>query len=78
VELIDLGLSQDLKSDPEPRPAGTLHAMSPEMASLYLSKISQSEVPLTDVTFASDFYTLGILAFELINGKPPHGYFDQS
>jgi len=78
VELIDLGLSQDLKADPDVKPAGTLHSMSPEMAKLYLAHMTQQVPQEHTITFASDFYSMGVLAFELLNGKPPQEYFNQT
>lgn len=54
---------------------GTIHSMSPEMAAMYRSQLRKDESALAEVvTYPSDFYSLGILAYELINGSPPYGY----
>lgn len=56
--------------------AGTLHSMSPEMANLYMKRMLESEIDYKKdlVSFPSDYYTLGILAIELLKGSPPNGY----
>ena len=50
--------------------AGTFHSMSPEMANLYLKHLSNKEIDYKHdlISFASDYYSLGILAIELILG----------
>lgn len=56
--------------------AGTLHSMSPEMANLYMKRMLEIEIDYKKdlVSLPSDFYTLGILAIELLKGAPPNGY----
>jgi serine/threonine protein kinase len=51
--------------------------MSPEMANLYLKTLKKEEVDYSKdlVSYATDFYSLGILALEMLNGSPPFGYF---
>jgi serine/threonine protein kinase len=51
--------------------------MSPEMARLYLKLMKGEEINYDKdlVSYSSDFYTLGILSLELLNGSPPEGYF---
>ena len=75
VELIDLGLCDEIDEDTS-KPGGTLHSMSPEMARLYLKRIQEIEIDykMDLVSFSSDYYSLGILAYELLVGKPPYGY----
>jgi len=59
------------------RAGGTFHQMSPEMANLYLKTLKKEEVDYSKdlVSYATDFYSLGILALEMLNGSPPFGYF---
>ena len=51
--------------------------MSPEMANLYMKTLKKEEVDYSKdlVSYATDFYTLGILAMEMLYGSPPFGYF---
>lgn len=51
--------------------------MSPEMANLYLKTLKKEEVDYSKdlFSYATDFYTLGVLAIELLYGSPPYGYF---
>jgi serine/threonine protein kinase len=60
--------------------AGTFHSMSPEMANLFLKGLNKEETDYQKdlITFESDLYSLGILAYELVVGKPINGYLDSS
>ncbi len=51
--------------------------MSPEMASLYLKSLNKEEVDYSKdlISYPTDFYSLGILALEMLYGSPPFGYF---
>ena len=61
--LCDFGLSKIVKNRTN-SVCGTLHAMAPEIKSG------------SDYGFEADFWSLGILLFELIEGKAPFGYTD--
>jgi serine/threonine protein kinase len=54
--------------------------MSPEMANLFLKGLNKEETDYQKdlITFESDLYSLGILAYELVVGKPINGYLDSS
>ncbi len=66
IKVIDFGIAQLTKEDApfkkSDSPLGTPSYMSPE----------QREDPAS-VTFASDIYSLGVIAYELITGKPSFG-----
>lgn len=65
IKIIDFGISQLVKEPPSansPRVLGTPGYMSPE----------QRENP-DSVTYASDIYSLGVIAYELISGKLCYG-----
>lgn len=51
--------------------------MSPEMANLYKKNLIKEDVDYFKdlVSYATDFYSLGILALEMLKGSPPFGYF---
>lgn len=71
VTLIDFGLSEQISDGATSVPAGTLHAMSPEMLILY-TKVATGQKETIDytrecVTIAHDFYTIGVLILELID-----------
>lgn len=69
VKLIDFGIARRLEESPEvdlqerPKFIGTPSYMSPE----------QKENPLI-VSYPSDIYSLGIIAYELVLGKLSHGH----
>lgn len=69
VKLIDFGIARRLEESPEigaqerPKFIGTPSYMSPE----------QRENPLL-VSYPSDIYSLGIIAYELVLGKLSHGH----
>ena len=71
MTLIDFGLSEQISDGATSVPGGTLHAMSPEMLILY-TKVATGQQDRIDytrecVTFAHDYYTIGVLILELIN-----------
>ena len=69
--MIDFGLSEEISDGSTSVPAGTLHAMSPEMLLLF-TKVTSAQQATIDytkecVTPAHDFYSLGVLLLELID-----------
>ena len=72
VTLIDFGLAEQVAEDGFTSvPGGTLHAMSPEMLILY-TKVATGQQDRIDysrecVSFAHDFYSIGVLILELID-----------
>ena len=71
VTMIDFGLSEQVSDGSTSVPAGTLHAMSPEMLVLFTKVTSgqQASIDYTKecVTDAHDYYSLGVLLLELID-----------
>jgi eukaryotic-like serine/threonine-protein kinase len=70
IKVIDFGIAQVIKDPTSQLPKsvlGTPYYMSPE----------QKEDP-TKVTYASDIYSLGVIAYELIIGKPTFGTIELS
>ena len=72
VTLIDFGLAEQVSADGYTSvPGGTMHAMSPEMLVLYTKMATgqQDKVDYTRecVSFAHDFYSVGVLILELID-----------
>ena len=71
VTMIDFGLSEQVSDGSTSVPAGTLHAMSPEMLVLFTKVTSgqQASIDYTKecVTNAHDYYSLGVLLLELID-----------
>jgi serine/threonine protein kinase len=53
--------------------------MSPEMSNLYLKHLNKLPLDYQRdlVSFSTDFYSLGILAIELLTGEPPLGYYKE-
>ena len=71
ITMIDFGLSEEISDGSTSVPAGTLHAMSPEMLLLF-TKVTSGQQATIDytkecVTSAHDFYSLGVLLLELID-----------
>ncbi len=65
IKVIDFGIAQLVEDYPSKKSEavlGTPYYMSPE----------QKETP-SNVTYASDIYSLGVIAYELITGKPSFG-----
>ncbi len=62
IKVIDFGIAQAIEDKPSDSLVGTPSYMSPE----------QKEDP-SHVTFASDIYSLGVIAYELITGAPSFG-----
>lgn len=71
LTLIDFGHSEQLSDGSTTVPAGTLHAMSPEMLILFTKTVSgmQEKIDYSkeSITLAHDYYTLGVLILELID-----------
>jgi serine/threonine protein kinase len=70
IKVIDFGIAQLLKDRPERSPEkilGTPYYMSPEQ------KENSAQI-----TYASDIYSLGVIAYELITGKPSFGMIQLS
>lgn len=71
VTIIDFGLSEQISDGATSVPGGTMHAMSPEMLVLY-TKVATGQQDRIDytkecVTYAHDYYTIGVLILELID-----------
>ena len=68
VKLIDFGMTEELDEyKTTSRPGGTYHCMSPEMASLFISRLKNEEPDYKNLpSFSSDIWTLGIFAIELV------------
>lgn len=72
VTLIDFGLAEQVSEDKcTYKAGGTLHAMSPQMLSLYL-KQSQNVKSLDSVSANTDLYSLGVLLLEIIQSSKIH------
>ena len=71
VTMIDFGLAEQMSDGSTSTPAGTMHAMSPEMLILW-TKVANGQQDKIDytkecVTCAHDYYSLGVLLLELID-----------
>eukprot|EP00357_Protocruzia_adherens_P034395 CAMPEP_0114978706 /NCGR_PEP_ID=MMETSP0216-20121206/3960_1 /TAXON_ID=223996 /ORGANISM="Protocruzia adherens, Strain Boccale" /LENGTH=329 /DNA_ID=CAMNT_0002339941 /DNA_START=78 /DNA_END=1067 /DNA_ORIENTATION=+ len=64
ARVIDLGMVKSVKEGKATTLCGTYHAMAPEVIEQFAGGYS----------FGADAYTIGILLFELLTGKPPFGY----
>jgi hypothetical protein len=64
VTLIDFGMCETTSDGTSIKPAGTFHAMSPEMIELFLKSMGKEK--LEQVGFEHDYYTLGVLLLEFI------------
>ena len=68
VTLIDFGMCEEAKENGRTgSPAGTFHAMSQQMLSLFLKRLTGKQVQDKDhVGFEHDFFTVGVLLFEFL------------
>lgn len=68
VCLIDFGLCEQTQDTLSSQPAGTFHAMSPEMLELFLHQHSANTVKTScrRVGIEHDFFTLGVLLYEFL------------
>ena len=64
MTLIDFGMCETTSDGISIKPAGTFHAMSPEMIELFLKSMGKEK--LEQVGFEHDYYTLGVLLLEFI------------
>jgi len=73
IEIIDLGFAEENSDGNTSTPAGTFHAMSPEMANLYLKSLNKEEIDYQKdlITFDTDLYSLGVLVLEMLTGQLP-------
>lgn len=66
--LIDFGMCEEAKENGSTAaPAGTFHAMSPQMLSLFWKRLTGKEIQDKDyVGLEHDYFTIGVLLFEFI------------
>lgn len=83
LRLVDLGLAKRLENGDDPplqlrrtySAVGTVHAMAPEVLE-YTETVNADGVFEVGYTLSVDWWSLGILACELLAGRPPFGYRD--
>ena len=68
VTLIDFGMCEKTNEEGKTEnPAGTFHAMSSQMLNLFWKKLNSETIESLDhVGIEHDYYTLGVLLFELL------------
>lgn len=64
VTLIDFGMCETTSDGTTIKPAGTFHAMSPEMLLLFERSLANGKAD--SVSFAHDYFTLGVLLLEFV------------
>ncbi|KRX05119.1 Protein kinase-like domain [Pseudocohnilembus persalinus] len=69
IALIDFGYAKKIEKSRTKSFCGTTHAMAPEF---FNQEIMAENGQGYD--YSVDFYAIGILAFEILTGKPPFGY----
>ena len=82
VTLIDFGMSEEVSGGQSWHPAGTFHQMSPEMIAIWELALREEKthddfnesLGIPGYQFETDLYSLGVLIWEMLQGKPPHGY----
>eukprot|EP01017_Pseudomicrothorax_dubius_P004667 TRINITY_DN10991_c0_g1_i1.p1 TRINITY_DN10991_c0_g1~~TRINITY_DN10991_c0_g1_i1.p1 ORF type:complete len:196 (-),score=25.96 TRINITY_DN10991_c0_g1_i1:29-616(-) len=69
VKLVDFGFAKRIHRERTFTLCGTLHSMAPEFFT--------EEGTSNGIDYSVDYYSIGILAYELLRGHPPFGYEDQ-
>lgn len=69
IRVIDYGFTKKIDKARTATVCGTYHAMAPEIVAIYLG------LNKTGYDYSADYYSLGVLLYELLVGSAPYGYF---
>lgn len=79
IKLADFGLSVSTEEENPVTRAGTLDYMAPEVLVCPLKRLPTDYKKRNDLAYTAkvDSWSLGVLAFELLTGKPPFSHKDE-